>query len=263
MVGNVTYGTGFAQAGFTYDANISPFNQGFSLAVQAVIARTPVALAGTSFVNITVTGTATINSLQVTTATIATENVSTSTITQLVVGTGTFSQLTASGTATFNSIYVTGTSSIAGNLTASGTATFGSIKGFGATAGGLVDATPDTGSFTATLTGCTTSPTASCHWSKQGNQVTVFINNVTGTSNTTAMTLTGLPAEIQPTATFDYAVPTECLESGGALLLDTCYAQFTGGSGTITFYLNNSSTGWGNTLIKGIAEPILFTYLLN
>ena len=163
MVGNVTYGTGFAQAGFTYDANISPFNQGFSLAVQAVIARTPVN-AGTSFVNIVVTGTETVNALQVTTATIATENVSTSTITQLVVGTGTFSQLTASGTATFNSIYVTGTSSIAGNLTASGTATFGSIKGFGATAGGLVDATPDTGSFTATLTGCTGSPTATSRW---------------------------------------------------------------------------------------------------
>jgi hypothetical protein len=148
-----TYGTGFAQAGFTYDANISPFNQGFSLAVQAVIARTPVN-SGTSFVNIVVTGTATIATLQVTTATIATVNISTATITRLVVGTGTFSLLSASGTATLGALVVTGTASIpaisgaiAANsdpLTAATTRVVTGLVALKTTSGTATNATPAT-----------------------------------------------------------------------------------------------------------------------
>lgn len=53
-------------------------------------------------------------------------------------------------------------------------------------------------SFTATLTGCTTSPTGSVNYTKQGRHVTLNIPNISGTSNTTAATLTGLPAELWP-----------------------------------------------------------------
>lgn len=56
------------------------------------------------------------------------------------------------------------------------------------------------GSFTGTLTGCMTSPTGSIEFSVEGDIVTLEIPAITGTSNTTAATITGMPSYIQPTA---------------------------------------------------------------
>lgn len=64
------------------------------------------------------------------------------------------------------------------------------------------------GSFTATLTGCTTSPTGSVSWTKQGRNVTLNIPSISGTSNTTAATLTGMPAELWPTVARNFICPT-------------------------------------------------------
>lgn len=55
-----------------------------------------------------------------------------------------------------------------------------------------------TGTFTATLTGCTTSPTGTVTYSRSGSVVTLAIPQINGTSNTTAATLTGLPASLYP-----------------------------------------------------------------
>lgn len=55
-----------------------------------------------------------------------------------------------------------------------------------------------TGTATLTLTGCTTSPTGDITYSLNGDVVTINFPEITGTSNTTSATLTGLPAEIQP-----------------------------------------------------------------
>lgn len=57
-------------------------------------------------------------------------------------------------------------------------------------------------SFTGTLTGCTTSPTGTLIARKQGNQVTLKIPEITGTSNTAAATITGAPASLYPSAAF-------------------------------------------------------------
>jgi hypothetical protein len=56
-----------------------------------------------------------------------------------------------------------------------------------------------TGSFTATLTGCTTSPTVTATYVMNRGQVTVSIPANSATSNTTACSITGLPASITPT----------------------------------------------------------------
>ena len=241
-MGNVI-GTSFATAGFSYDANISPNNQSFSGAVLAVTNRNPAGLPGTgTFINLTVTGTATINALQVTTATIATENVSTATIAQLVAGTGTFSQLTASGTATF-----------------------GSIKGFGATAGGLVDATPDTGSFTGTGSGFSgAAPTIPCVWARVGNVVTVTFDSnnstVTGTSNATTFGMSGLPAEITPAHTAIAFVAF--LWDNGA---DTPGVVQINPNGVIQFYKGTSGQGasWTGSGQKGFNGSFSVAYPLN
>lgn len=60
--------------------------------------------------------------------------------------------------------------------------------------------TSATGSFTGTLTGCTTSPTGSIIWIKTGNIVTLTIPSITGTSNSTSCTVTGIPTRLQPSA---------------------------------------------------------------
>ena len=49
------------------------------------------------------------------------------------------------------------------------------------------------GTFTFTGTGFTTSPTGTAYYTKIGDQVTLRIPDITGLSNTTAMTITGLP----------------------------------------------------------------------
>ena len=58
------------------------------------------------------------------------------------------------------------------------------------------------GSFTFTGTGLTTSPTGTAYYTKIGNQVTVKIPNITGTSNTTAFSITGLPVALRAQATY-------------------------------------------------------------
>ena len=63
-------------------------------------------------------------------------------------------------------------------------------------------ATAASGTYTGTLTGCTTAPTGSIGYAKSGNVVTLSIPNITATSNTTAATITGpAPSAIRPAAT--------------------------------------------------------------
>lgn len=56
-------------------------------------------------------------------------------------------------------------------------------------------------SFTGTLTGCTTSPTGTIQYVAQLHQVTLDIPAIEATSNTTAATITGMPAALRPTNT--------------------------------------------------------------
>lgn len=76
------------------------------------------------------------------------------------------------------------------------------LQGRGPVAAALVDMTPDKGSFTGTLTGMTAGTTGTVSWVRMGNVVLVYVAAaISGTSNTNAMTLTGLPAAIQPATT--------------------------------------------------------------
>jgi len=68
-------------------------------------------------------------------------------------------------------------------------------------AGAFTSAREAFSSFTGTLTGCTTSPTGTIQYTAQLHQVTLDIPAIEATSNTTAATITGMPAAIRPTAT--------------------------------------------------------------
>jgi len=65
----------------------------------------------------------------------------------------------------------------------------------------VTDVTGAVGSFLATLTGCTTSPSSSIAYTQNGGAVTLTIPAITASSNSTAATLTGMPAAIRPSGT--------------------------------------------------------------
>ena len=68
-------------------------------------------------------------------------------------------------------------------------------------AGTILQLNPTISTFTITATGFTTSVTGTARYVLLGTIVVLFIPQLTGTSNATTMTLTGLPTAIQPTQT--------------------------------------------------------------
>jgi len=95
------------------------------------------------------------------------------------------------------------------------------------------------GSFTGTLTGCTTSPTATFNWSRTGNIVVLDLSvGLQATSNSVACTITGLPAAIQPARSQAIPIVSIANNSVGALL---GYISLAAGSGTMTLALAATS----------------------
>lgn len=122
---------------------------------------------------------------------------------------------------------------------------------------------PVTNSFTGTLTGMTSVTTCTVEYSQNGNNVMLVIPPVGGTSNATTMTLTGLPAGIQPARAQSTVVGT--LADGGILCMGV--AVFAAASGTITFDKLASGvpspTGWTSSGSKGVNQAFTIQYILN
>lgn len=114
------------------------------------------------------------------------------------------------------------------------------------------------GSFVGTLHGCTTSPTQTYLYIQMFNLVVVTPKgNLTANSNSTACTITGLPASITPTMTQNDSV---LIESSGAF--EAGYVSV-GTNGTITLGRANGSTTFVNDgLAKGLGSNV-FIYSLS
>lgn len=108
-----------------------------------------------------------------------------------------------------------------------------------------------TGSDTFTLTGCTTSPTGVARTVKQRSQVTVYLPTITGTSNTTAATLTGLPAAFIPART--QIVLARVTNNGttavGLVQIDT--------GGVITLYADVGGAAFTASGTKGVQNTTI------
>ena len=111
------------------------------------------------------------------------------------------------------------------------------------------------GTFTVTLTGVSGTVTGSVSYSRVGRLVTLNIPHITGTSNSTAATLTGVPASLRPAATV----------IGFGLTIDNNVGGFgrleLGTNGTITLYSSATSATFTNSGTKGISGATL-SYLL-
>ena len=88
----------------------------------------------------------------------------------------------------------------------------------------------DAGTFTAGLTGLTTSPTVTAYYVRNGKSVTITVPQNTGVGNNIAITLTGLPAALYPARSqIVYgAFINSGAESNGCVLIQS--------SGTVNLY---------------------------
>lgn len=135
------------------------------------------------------------------------------------------------------------------NLTVSGTITNAGIA--------------TTGSFTGTLaTGGTTTPTTTCKYTKVGNSVTLRIAAVTYVSNATGMTMTGLPAAIQP-ATGVFTTASASITNNGNAQAGS--ASISGGTMTFTTGVAGSfsTTGFTGSGTKGFLTDTVFCWDIN
>lgn len=74
------------------------------------------------------------------------------------------------------------------------------------------------GNFVLTATGITGSPTGMAYWTKISNVVTLYIPSFSGVSNSVFLSLTGLPAAIQPPASKFTACPVFGQDNGTNIL---------------------------------------------
>lgn len=123
-----------------------------------------------------------------------------------------------------------------------------------------------TGTFTGTLTGMVGATTATCTYSIVGNIATITTpSGFNGTSNSTSMQMTGLPAAIQP-LTLGSIVACNVVDNSGN---SVGAVQVQAGSGSLTFYRSNVvgsvvqllSTAFTNTGVKGL-NVLSFSYCL-
>ncbi len=120
----------------------------------------------------------------------------------------------------------------------------------------FVDVVGSEGTFTATLTGCTTAPTATVVYSVTRNIVTLMVPDLTGTSNSGALTFTGLPSHLRPaTASIAASVPVALDNSAPVFGV---YAAIPFDSDTVNFYKSVSGTASGT---KGL-NRLTLTYSL-
>lgn len=82
------------------------------------------------------------------------------------------------------------------------------------------------GTATLTATGMTTSPTGTATFVKVGNCITMEVPAISGTSNATTFTLTGIPAAFRPATTRTCAVRVS--DNGGAYALGQANVDSTG-----------------------------------
>lgn len=121
-------------------------------------------------------------------------------------------------------------------------------------------------SFAGVLTGMSSGGTGTVNTYVSGNTATL-VASFTGTSNSTSMTLTGLPVGLQP-VTLDQQVTVVLTNNG----ISTSYgcALISHASGTIFFFnmtgttcLSNAFTGTGTKGFSTAGQSTVITYLLN
>lgn len=142
--------------------------------------------------------------------------------------------------------------------------TSGTMQGFSTTTSGLVDMSPDTGSFTITFTGMSSATTGTAVFYKIGKMVQLWIPALLGTSNAVTFTATGLPAAIQPATTPTWiVVANQAFENNGVQITTQQITARLDAGGVITFAIAGTVNTWTGANSKGTVTPVTTFYLMN
>jgi hypothetical protein len=119
---------------------------------------------------------------------------------------------------------------------------------------------PLSGSFTGALTGCISTPAPVVNFWIVGRLCMLRSGITTGTSNSTSMTMTGLPAAVTPVTG---ANTVACVLTDNGITIGG-WATVNAGTGTITFGfgINNNPTGFTASGLKGLAPGWCLSYPL-
>jgi hypothetical protein len=125
--------------------------------------------------------------------------------------------------------------------------------------GGVIVATQESGSFTATLSGFTTTVTGTCQWKRSGSKIALLVPSaITGTSNATSMNMTGMPSSIKMATT-----RARCLcivRDNGAEVLGVASIQLTADSNSISFGVGAAAGNFTNSGTKGLSAGTLILW---
>jgi hypothetical protein len=116
----------------------------------------------------------------------------------------------------------------------------------------------NSGSFVGTLTGCTTAPTGTIKWVKNGNVISAIFPGISGISNSATCAITGLPSNLIPLSPQTFGVAAilnnGVLSSPGGIEVDA--------AGTISLIVGGSSADFATSGIKGISSPASVAWLI-
>ena len=112
------------------------------------------------------------------------------------------------------------------------------------------------GSFTGTATGFSgTAPTTTVYWSRFSNWVFLAVSSISGTSNATTFSLTGLPSQLTPVTGLGFGNLVSAEDNSAPVSTRIWY--FVANTGAINFYNGGSATGWTNTGTKGLGATYM------
>jgi hypothetical protein len=118
------------------------------------------------------------------------------------------------------------------------------------------------GTFTGTMTGLTTSPTATIRYTIHGGVATVTVPALfSGTSNSTACTITGMPDTLKP-ATAKFAAIPACVFNDNSVISSTVAVRMDPSVNAISMTKDGLLTGFTNSGSKGAGGAFSFTYEL-
>lgn len=103
--------------------------------------------------------------------------------------------------------------------------------------------------YTGTATGMTASPTGTVSYTLTGNEATLNLPEITGTSNATTFTVTGMPAEARPASR--KTVLGRAQDNGGAIVPVRIDIETTG---VLTIYANADAGAFTSSGTKTLAE---------
>jgi hypothetical protein len=91
------------------------------------------------------------------------------------------------------------------------------------------------GAFTGTLTGCTTSPTATVYYARTGKKIDLMLPILNATSNSTSCTITGMPTNIRPARQLMVPFKTGLMDNGLCMISTVSSFALIQTSGVIAF----------------------------